>query len=65
MSATDPAAATAAAPPAAAAVAPCVAAPSLPRRFGGALAAFARRSPMSAFWGVVAAASCHGASPRR
>jgi peptide/nickel transport system permease protein len=57
MSATDPAAAAAVpAPPAAAAVAPSTTAPSLPRRVGGALAAFARRSPLSAFWGVVAAA---------
>jgi peptide/nickel transport system permease protein len=56
MSATDPAAAAAVPAPPAAAVAPSTAAPSLPRRVGGALAAFARRSPLSAFWGIVAAA---------
>jgi peptide/nickel transport system permease protein len=57
MSATDPAAATAAAAAAAApgTTAGAGTAPSPPRRVGRALAAFARRSPLSAFWGVVAA----------
>jgi ABC-type dipeptide/oligopeptide/nickel transport system permease subunit len=45
MSATDPTAAAVA----------LEAPPSRPRRVGQALATFARRSPMSAFWGVVAA----------
>jgi peptide/nickel transport system permease protein len=62
MSATDPAA-TAPALAAAAAAAPGTTAgaasgiaPSIPRRIGRTLRSFARRSPLSAFWGVVAAA---------
>jgi ABC-type dipeptide/oligopeptide/nickel transport system permease subunit len=54
MSITDPATGTAA--PRTAVGVPALAEPTWLRRLGGTLADFARRSPLSAFWGVVAAA---------